>query len=246
MKPRRKLSPDKLAAIQLLQKLHAPGRKNSFRYQIGLSARAVFADLEPQHREALDLRYVQGKTVRKIAQLTGAQLHDIYKNLNQGLADFTWRLKELGVFMKLEWQAIGTRRPTSVEFKCAECEEVLVDRMKTSMDVDCPLCGCNMRLKREKNGAVAVEMLQPARVFRPYAPLTRWECFEFLGVPPNAPFEIIQRAYRARANEFHPDRFFGAPRYAQRVAEEFMKMLNGARETIQSNAPEVIQHAAHQ
>ena len=58
--------------------------------------------------------------------------------------------------------------------------------------------------------------------------------YEVLGVPVDAGLEEVHRAYVRRAQLLHPDRFVGAPEPARRQAEEDMKVLNEAWNTLKS------------
>jgi DnaJ-domain-containing protein 1 len=56
--------------------------------------------------------------------------------------------------------------------------------------------------------------------------------YDILGVSPNATSEEIKRAYRGKAREYHSDLFMRQPRWVQEHAEEMMKKINEAYETL--------------
>ena len=58
-------------------------------------------------------------------------------------------------------------------------------------------------------------------------------CYIILGLEPGATLQEIKRAYRDQVREWHPDRMEEGSR-AQRLAEERLKELNRAYETLQS------------
>lgn len=62
--------------------------------------------------------------------------------------------------------------------------------------------------------------------------MTRVECYQVLGLSPDASTEEIRQAYRRRAQEFHPDRNPGDPR-----AEERFKKLSEAYRILTSTEP---------
>ena len=59
------------------------------------------------------------------------------------------------------------------------------------------------------------------------------QCFEILGLKAGASKEELTQAYRDLANVWHPDRFVGNQRL-QKKAEDKLKEINGAYETIRS------------
>ena len=58
--------------------------------------------------------------------------------------------------------------------------------------------------------------------------------YDLLGVEPDAPFDVIQAAYRRLALENHPDRFAGGSASEQDAASERMTALNAAWEILSS------------
>lgn len=62
--------------------------------------------------------------------------------------------------------------------------------------------------------------------------MTRAECYQVLGLGPDASMEEIRQAYRRRAQQLHPDRNPGDPR-----AEERFKQLSEAYRILTSTEP---------
>ena len=63
--------------------------------------------------------------------------------------------------------------------------------------------------------------------------MPEWEdCYEILGIDPEANEEEIKRAYRDKVFIFHPDRMAGAPESARQRAEEELKKINRASEVL--------------
>lgn len=58
------------------------------------------------------------------------------------------------------------------------------------------------------------------------------ECYRVLGLPPNAPFSEVRRAYRKLIWEFHPDR----KQNATDISEQFSR-ITAAYHTLRSIAP---------
>jgi curved DNA-binding protein CbpA len=58
-------------------------------------------------------------------------------------------------------------------------------------------------------------------------------CYEVLGIQVTASPEAVHQAYKTQVKFFHPDRFTGDPDQ-QRLAEERLKEVNAAYETLQT------------
>ena len=89
---------------------------------------------------------------------------------------------------------------------------------------------------------VAAIFALPDREFRSlrarFGPGVAPDCYEVLGVPPDAPLEEVRAAWRAAVRDSHPDRLAarGVPAEAVKMAERRLVAVNHAWETIRAGA----------
>jgi curved DNA-binding protein CbpA len=73
----------------------------------------------------------------------------------------------------------------------------------------------------------------PLTADQPRRAMELQRCYEVLGIQVTASPEAVHQAYKTQVKFFHPDRFTGDPDQ-QRLAEERLKEVNAAYETLQT------------